>query len=595
MRLRLLISLFLVVWLTLVFRVYFISIKSGSYYEELAQRNTIKSEPILPVRGTIYDRNGEPLAVNKLGFSVSLAPHMSSSRHREELEAAFDVITELLPGVDREKLFKTYMQNDSPYSHDQVEVIPFIPYEEILPHFTHLSLHDRITVQPTTLRYYPHGMVASHVLGYVSKADKRDGQLDSTTRIIGFQGKAGVEKFYNDQLQGELGHRTFQVTAFNKEIDELDRKEPSQNQDLVLSLDIRLQELIDDLFKGKAGAAIVMDARDGAILAAGSFPEYDINKFVTGITRKEWQEMIEDFNHPFLNKISNSLYPPGSVIKPTVALAFLENPFIDRYTNFYCTGAFEFGERDFRCWKQDGHGKVDARMAIRESCDIYFYKGSYKVGIDKIAEKLRTFGYGEKSGLDLPDEFIGTVPDKEWKMQKYGKKWFVGETFITSIGQGSFLVTPIQVARNTALLATGEKVTPHFAMEIRGRKNEPETQEVFSPSDKRNIGLVRQGMKDVTHHPRGTATYHLHTRVETAGKTGTAQVVGIPQGEKKRMKETELEYYQRSHAWLTTYAPADDPKYVVMALVEHGGYGGHAAGPIVSKIYDKMVKLGYLR
>lgn len=591
MKLKFLLVIFFTVWAILIGRIYLISIKSNDRYSDLAQKNTIKSEPLVPVRGMIYDRNGVPLAVNRLGFSISLTEHLSYKSRRDILDYYLDLIVDSFKGLDRRELLDAYLKADSPYYHDYVNVVQFIPYEEMLPQFTKLSQHEDIKIAPTTLRYYPHGLVASHVLGYVAKSNATNG----VEKVIGFEGKSGIESFYNTALQGQLGERIYQVTAKNEEIAEISRAEPSKNQDLYLNIDVRLQELLNKIFNGIEGVAIVMDANDGSILAAGSFPEYDINKFVTGISSQEWKDLINDLHHPFLNKMVNSLYPPGSVIKQTVSLAFMESPFIDENTDFFCSGSYLFGNRNFRCWKTSGHGHTTVRKAIRESCDIFFYKGSYQVGVNEIADKLMDFGFGRKTGVDLPNEFIGIVPNKEWKLKRYGKSWFVGETFITSIGQGSFLATPMQIARNTALIATGKLSEPKFAKRLSGRVIDPVVNDnVFTPSDKKHIGVIRQALADVTSTPYGTAYRYLQVPILVAGKTGTAQVVGMAQEEKTRIKESELEYYKRSHAYMTTYAPFKNPKYVVTVLVEHGGHGGSAAGPIVTEIYNKLMELGYL-
>jgi len=590
MKLRFLLVIFFVVWTVLIGRIYLLSIKSNDLYSDLAQKNTIKNEPLVPVRGIIYDRNGIPLAVNRLGFSISLRPHLSYKNRREALDFYIDLIVSSIKGLDKEALRDEYIKQDSPYNHEYVNIVQFVSYEEMLPQFTKLSQHENIKIAPTTLRHYPYGNTASHVLGYVARSNADSG----VEKIIGFEGKAGIEKYYNSQLQGTPGERVFQVTARNEEIAELSRTEPSSNQDMVLNIDIRLQEYIDKLFNGIEGAVIVMDANNGSLLAAGSFPEYDINKFVTGISSAEWEELIKDLRHPFLNKMINSLYPPGSVIKPTVALAYLESPFVNENTDFFCSGSYIFGNRNFRCWKSTGHGHTDVRKAIRESCDIYFYKGSYQVGINDISQKLIDFGFGQKTEVDLPNEFIGIVPNKEWKLKRYGKSWFIGETFITSIGQGSFLATPMQLARNTALLATGKLSDPRLAYSIGEKVTENVVRDdIFSPSDKKNIDIVRKAMLDVINTPFGTASRYLQVPMLIAGKTGTAQVVGMAQEEKTRIKESEMEYYKRSHAYLTTYAPFSDPKYVVTVLVEHGGHGGSAAGPIATEIYNKMMELGY--
>ncbi len=590
MRIKLLFVLFFVVWIGLLSRVYFLSIKSGSYYESLAKQNMIKKEWIVPIRGEIFDRNGVPLAVNDIGFKIKIAPHM----RRKELDRVLQKICERFAELDPKRLKRRYLKQDSPYNHDYIEVVRFLRYERMLPFFTELSLDDDIKIEPAFKRYYPFRSVASHVIGYVSKTNIKEAKKDKVAKITGIIGKSGIEKFYNDYLEGELGYKKIKVTAFNEELGVLEQKDPDQNRHLYLSLDIALQRYIQSLFEGKAGVAIVMKT-NGEILAAGSFPEYDLNMFVSGISKKQWRELITDLNHPFTNKLVNGLYPPGSTIKMGVALSFLDTKKLTPHTPFYCSGAIELGKRKFRCWKLTGHGEVRLIKAIRESCDVYFYEGSLRVGIDKIAADLRRQGFAKKSGVDLPNEFIGVIPDKEWKMRRYRVPWYRGETVVSAIGQGYVLVTPMQIARYTALLATGKLPTPHFAKSFVDRDYEPHYEDVLTPIQKSNLPFIRKGMYEVCNHPKGTASYHIRCKVVIAGKTGTAQIVGIPQDEKRRMKEEELAYYMRSHAWLATYAPYDNPRYIVTVLVEHGGHGGSAAGPIVSKIYDKMIELGYFK
>lgn len=597
MRLRFIGAVFVVIFLVLIGRIYYLSVQKGTFYEYLAQRNTIKTEALLPVRGTIYDRNGHPLAVNRLGFSISITAHLSHTKVTKKLDEILEFILSINPDLeDFEILKERYKKSDSFYSHDPVEIIPFVSYENILPFFTKLEQNRDVIIAPTTLRHYPTGKVTSHILGYVSKTDRKNKSIDPVSQTIGFYGRAGVERFYNSALQGELGKRTYKVSAYNKEIEEIERIEPSQHQDMVLHLDIRLQQFVHELFEneGRSGVVAVMDLETGGLITAVSYPEFDNNKFVTGISSAEWKEMIEDFNHPFINKMVNSLYPPGSVVKPSVALAFMESGQMNPSTEFYCSGASSFGGRDFRCWKKGGHGDVNLRKAIRESCDVYFYRGGHLVGIDAIANKLLSHGYGSRTGVDLPNEFMGTVPTPEWKMGRYNKPWFTGETLITAIGQGAFLSTPLQVLTNTALIATGELIEPRVVMSVRNEEVAASKREALSASDKYHIDAIRQAMIDVTTANHGTARWaFVRSPVEVAGKTGTAQVISIPQEEKERMSETELEYRMRSHAWFTGFAPAKEPKYAFVVLLEHGMSGGGIAAPFSAKIINKMNNLGY--
>ncbi|MDR2639740.1 MAG: penicillin-binding protein 2, partial [Helicobacteraceae bacterium] len=595
MRLRILSALIIVASLTLIGRVFYLTILRGEHYGLLALRNTLKVEPLPPVRGAIFDRNGAPLAVNRLGFSVSLSPHLDRKEGRQ-LDQALDYLLSIISdGVEtKESLRARYIKTDNAYSHEPVELTPFVPYETMLPFFTRLSLNDKIHIAPATLRHYPNGSVASHILGYVSRADRSADNIDPISKIIGYHGRDGLELFYNKELQGDLGSRSYQVTALNREIEEISRVEPSQMQDMTLFLDIRLQRFIHDLYtkEGRSGAVLIMDLETGGIIAAGSYPEYDNEKFITGISAAEWQEMINDFRHPFVNKLVNSLYPPGSIVKPSVALSFLESGKVSLDTEFNCAGSFALADRNYRCWRAWGHGDIRMRRAIAESCDVYFYKGSLVAGIDAISQKLLKQGFGAKSGVDLPNEYIGVVPSRERKLDKYKQTWLHGDTVNTSIGQGEFLITPMQALENIALIATGKLITPRFVDSVRGAKTQYSAKEAFSQSDLTYIDEIRGGMFDGANLPHGTSVRAVGALpFKIAGKTGTAQVTGIPQDERKRMSETELEFNMRSHAWYIGYAPYDKPRYAFITLVEHGMSGGGVAAPITARILRKMNEL----
>ncbi|WP_457595005.1 penicillin-binding protein 2 [Hydrogenimonas sp.] len=597
MKIRLVIAFFILVWGVLLVRIYQLTIKSNTYYETLATQNIIKKEWILPVRGEILDRAGKPIAINEIGFKILIDAHLSSKKRTPLLKRAISEIERRFPDLNATKLEKRYRRLDSPYRHEPIVVVRFLPYEKVLVHYTALSRKAHISIRPTTKRHYPYGPMTAHVVGFVGKANEKDMREDEVVKLTMTTGKSGLEKYYNRFLEGKPGYKKVKVSAFNKQIGVVETVPPEEERDLRLNIDMRLQAFISDLFgkQHKSGAVIVM-RKDGAILSAGSFPAFNPNDFVSGISRKEWKKLIEDLEHPFTNKLIHGLYPPGSVIKPGVALAFVDSKRVSPYTKFYCNGAIELGKHRFRCWKSAGHEETDMIKAIRESCDVYFYKGSLLVGIDKLAQELRKMGLGEKSGIDLPNEFIGAVPDKVWKMTKYGQPWYMGETLNASIGQGYLLVTPMQIARFTALMATGKLPTPYIAASLGGTPVKPKIEDVLTLREKRVLPLVQRAMYEVCNHPKGTAYEALKgTKVRVAGKTGTAQVIGIPQEEKKRMKEAELAYYHRSHAWLTTYAPYRKPEYIVTILVEHGGHGGSAAGPIAKEIYNWLVDHGYIK
>lgn len=585
-RLNIIYAIIIIIAITLLSRVYFLSIKSNTYYEELSKNNYIKRVYKVPIRGIIEDRNGEPLALNKIGFSILVKPHLRKLKDQEQLESIIDIVVKHFPQYSKEKLLKEYKANDSAYNHEFIEIIDFISYEEFFSKYTIFASNEDFKIEPSLKRFYPYNTTAAHIIGYVGKASKLEVLNNDLAVHSGIVGKNGLERYYNTKLQGEIGYKDIKVNALNEEIEVLEEKDASSDNNIKISLDIKLQQYLQELFIDKSGSIVVMDATNGEVLAAASFPEYDSNIFVGGISQDDWNIMKNDFNHPFTNKVINGLYPPGSVIKMGVALSFLENGINENFT-VNCTGSLPIGNRNFRCWKTTGHGVMNFRSAIAESCDDFFYKGSLRVGINKISNTLEKLGFGQLTGIDQVNEFMGTNPNKEWKEKRFNKPWYVGETVITSIGQGNMLTTPLQIARYTAYIATGKLPKPHLY-----KANYEEPKNVDIPE--KYLDIMRKGMYDVSYAEKGTARRYITTKVPIASKTGTAQVISIPQSEKVRMKESELEYYQRSHAWITTYGPFKNPKYVVTVVQEHGGGGGSATGGVASKIFDKLYDLGYI-
>lgn len=601
MRMRLVVGFMLLFFIFLLSRVYYLSIKSNVYYEELAKQNAIKTEFLPPVRGQITDRNGTLLAINDLGFSISIKPYLSIKKSNKGiLDKELSELTNLFPDLNASKLAEIYKRNDSYYNQDFIKVVDFIPYDEIIPHYSELNLNKTIKIDPVVKRKYPFGKLASHIIGYVGKANLQDVQENEIAKLSNYTGKSGIERYYNDILQGEKGTRVYKVNALNQEVEQLSYT-PAMSNDIELTIDIELQSYLTSLFEGNAGAAIIMNVNDGSILAAGSFPEYDLNPFVTGISFKDWDELSNSLDHPFTNKLINGYYPPGSVVKMGVGLSFLNSKNISPSTQYVCNGSIELGGRFFRCWNRSGHGPVDLKHAIKYSCDVYFYNGSLQVGIDQISETLSRIGFGAKTGVDLPSEFVGTLPSKEWKMQRYRQSWFQGDTLNTAIGQGNFLATPMQIARYTAQIAKGGEVIPHFLKSIENNNTTIENQmdenkkEIFTLFEKSQLPYIRDAMYAVANEQGGTSYRYLHNLdVKVAAKTGTAQVVGFSQTDKNRVDEKQFEYYTRSHAWLTSYAPYSKPKYVVTVLLEHGGRN-ITSGATVAKIYQKMIDLGYFK
>jgi penicillin-binding protein 2 len=379
-------------------------------------------------------------------------------------------------------------------------------------------------------RYYPYKKIATHLIGHV------------TVKNGVYQGVIGVENEYNDALQS--------------------------SKTVKLSIDIELQKYISSLFIGLSGSAIVMDV-NGEILSIGSYPEYDANIFTNGISKKRWQELKLDIKKPFINKNINALYPPGLTIAPALALHYISSDKLEKDFHVNCTSSFIVGNHNFRCIAK--HGTTNALKAIREGCSDYFYKGAIKLGISDISQTLKRYGLGTQTNIDLPNEFYGLVPSKEWKKEKYNKPWYMGETLNTSIGQGYLLVTPLQMTQLTALMATGKSPTPHIIQKKATLKN------VLNTTELNNLHIIQKAMYEVCNHPKGKLTPHISSKIKIAAQQGFSQVV---QG--------------RSHSWIVSYAPYKEAKYVVTVLIEHDKSSGVDGAKIVSKIYDKLMTLNYI-
>jgi penicillin-binding protein 2 len=593
MRYKIIITIFLLFWGIMIARLYHVSIKSNFYYEELAKDNIERKRFIKPVRGEISDINGNLLAMNQIGFSISIMPHLREKDHT--LDSIVDTLVKTFPDLNKTVMMKVYKKHNSPYNHKFIKVVDFIHYPDMMGAYPKLSLYDEIKIEAETKRYYPYGKYGAHIVGYTGRSNKKENEKDPVVAEVGKVGKSGLERYYNSVLEGELGYEISKVTATNKAIEVLEKKPPKDNKNLQLNIDINLQKMIYERFGNATGVAVVMRT-NGEILSAVSYPSYDPNLFVGGISSKDWKALQEDLAHPFTNKFIHGTYPPGSAIKMGMALAFEKAQPNILAASEHCAGFITLGssKHKFRCWSRWGHGTVGVRRAIRESCDVYFYNKSLKVGINAMAKHLRSFGLGVKTGIDLPREYAGVIPDKQWKMKRYKQPWYKGETVISAIGQGYDLVSPLQVARYTALIATARLVTPRVVKIVDGNR----TARKIIPMKFNSYYLneIRKGMYDVCNIKGGTAFRTMNKLpILVAGKTGTSQVTSIPQSTKKRLKEEELAYFHRSHAWITTYAPFNDPEFIVTVLVEHGGHGGSTAGPIAADIYKWLYQNRYFK
>jgi penicillin-binding protein 2 len=598
MRYKFLIVVFLAFWAVMIIRLYHVSIKSNFYYEGLAKENVERKEYIKPVRGEITDINGNLLAMNQIGFSISIMPHLkytpSKNGSETKLEKIVESLVEVFPELNATLMKKVYKKQSSAYNHKYIKVVDFIPYSEMMKAYPKVSLHDEVKIEAETKRYYPYGNLSAHIVGYTGRSNKKENEKNDVIDKVGKIGKSGLERYYNDVLQGDLGYVIDKVTATNRAVELIERVEPQDNKNLTLNIDIDLQKMIHEYFGKTTGVAVVMRT-NGEVLAAVSYPSYDPNLFVGGISTKNWRALQEDVNHPFTNKIIHGTYPPGSGIKMGMALAFEKAKPGILAKSEHCSGYITIGNSShrFRCWKHSGHGNMKVRNAIMHSCDVFFYKKSLKVGIDAMSKYLHEFGLGIKTGVDMPREYNGVIPSKAWKRKRFNKPWYLGETVIAAIGQGYDLVTPLQVARYTALMATGNLVTPKIARVVDGNRTE---NEIIPVKFDEYIYEIRKGMYDVCNTPGGTGYRVMHDLpIVVAGKTGTSQVTSIPQGVSKRLKESQLAYFHRSHAWFTSYAPYKDPQFVVTILVEHGGHGGSASAPLAAEIYKWLYKKGYFK
>lgn len=583
-----------IIFLVILIRLYYIAILKHDYFSNIALNNIIRVEMQIPARGQILDRNNKPLAVNNLGYSIALNPYLGRKKNLHILESEIAKITEQFPEFDSEELKDIYLSQHSAYNHNYITIIKFISYKDMLKSYTMLTQSDNIKISNATKRFYPNETIASHIIGYIGAANQQEIYDNEMAKYTGLVGKTGIERYYNDFLQGNLGFIKAKVDVLNRNVEVLDKVDANKRNDMNLTIDIDLQKHLDSEFEKKAGAVIVMDAYNGEILAAGSYPEYNLNNFVDGMSSEQWSEIRDSPATPLLNKLINGTYPPGSVIKMGLGIAFLEYGDIDEYTVIETPPFIEIGGVKFRDWSSK-HSSADLIKAIKRSVDVYFYRLSYKIGIENMAKTLKTMGFGEKSGIDLTGESRGILPTPYWKLGTRGEPWRIGDTINASIGQGLFLATPIQVARYTALLATGYLPTPRFAKKMGDEEVLADVKDVLNDFQKSKLPAVRLGMYQVCNAADGTAyNATLSAKTTLACKTGTAQVVGIPKDILQRIPEKEMEYYHRSHAWITAYFPYKNPKFVATVLVEHGGGGSSNAGPILASIANKMKELGYV-
>ncbi|WP_419781964.1 penicillin-binding protein 2 [Maridesulfovibrio sp.] len=572
-------GLILLLFCIFALRFWFLQIHKGEYFSEQARNNQLRQDNLYAPRGLIRDRNGNLLAVNEPAYALGIVREDS-----KDLDATLKTVSEWT-GVDLakiKKVFKKLRRRVKPF--EPLILVPNLTFEQVAIIEAN-SLHWpglEIVVRPR--RKYLQGPLLSHVLGYVSEVDEEELETDSDLAVGDYVGKQGLESVLEKRFRGIKGRRQNEVDATGRRLKERILTPPVAGEDIDLSIDLDLQELGGKLLEGKAGAIVVMNPDNGQILAFVSAPSYDNNSFTDGLSQKEWVALRDDPRTPLQNRVIQSVYPPGSVFKMTIAGAGLHYGVVKPEDTVFCPGHMQLGKYVFRCWRKGGHGKTDLEKSLVESCDVYYYKLGKKLGVDRMSEFAFAAGYGKPTGISLPHEKAGLIPTRQWKRKRFGEIWHPGENLNFSIGQGYTLVTPLQVARSISSLVNGGRLLRPQLL-----AGEPAEEQGLIPLTDAQRELIRDAMIATVDKPRGTARRLRMKGVVVGGKTGTAQVVKLTD-ELKKMKDEDIPYKYRDHAWMASFAEKGTKRYVVVCMVEHGLHGSSGAGPIVKAIYDHIFK-----
>lgn len=570
----------------LVGRMRFMQVDQGDKYRLLAEENRINIRLIPPSRGQIHDRNGVLIAGNEQNYRIVMV--------REDADDPELVLRRLskivwLGEEDIAAALKE-MKRRSPFV--PVTVVDRASWEDVAEVAVNTPALPGVTPEVGLSRIYPQQGDFAHIIGYVGPVSDYDlsklEDPDPLLQIPRFQiGKSGVEAKMEQNLRGSAGSRQVEVNALGRVMRELTREEGISGDDVQLTIDANLQSYVQARLAGESAAAVVMDTETGDILALGSAPTFDANKFVHGISSSDYKALLEDPYRPLAAKPAQGTYPPGSTFKMVTALAALEDGAIDVNETVTCWGKVKVYNRNFHCWKRAGHGKVDLDKSLEQSCDIYYYEIAQRVGIEKIAAMARRLGLGVKHDLPLSAVAQGLMPTKAWKRENRGAEWVVGDSLNAGIGQGFVLASPLQLAVMAARIATGRVVEPRLVHAINGVEQPIAKQESLGISSS-SIEAVRKGMYNVVNARRGTAGRSKITGDDyrMAGKTGTSQVRNITKAERARgvTRNEDLPWGRRDHALFVCYAPTDAPRYAVSVVVEHGGGGSKAAAPIARDV-----------
>lgn len=558
------------------------------HFDSLSNRNRVDIEPLPPQRGLIYDRNGVVLAENIPTFSLEMVPEKV-----EDVAATIEALTSLLALTEEDVAeFEERLKRHRRF--EQVVIRQRLTEREVARFSANRHRFPGVDIEGRLIRYYPQGSLFAHAVGYVGRINERELQIIDPQNYKGTLqiGKTGVEKEYEDTLHGKVGYRQVETNVQGRIVRELMSVPSHSGDDLFLNLDINLQRVASTSLTEYNGSIVAMDPRTGGVLALVSKPDFDPNLFVSGISSKDYAGLRDSIDRPLFDRALRGRYPPGSTLKPFVALAGLELGVVTEHAKTYCPGWYTLPGHDhrYRCWKNHGHGMMDMNDAVSQSCDVYFYDLAHTLGIDRLHQFLDLFGFGHQTGIDIPSESSGLSPSREWKRASRNQAWFPGETLISGIGQGFNQTTPLQLAHATATLAMRGVTQPPRVVRARRQAGSSEMQlrggnsAISLPmQDSQHWEAVVDSMVEVVHGARGTAR-HVGEKMpfNIAGKTGTAQVFGIAQDEKYDAETLEKKLHD--HALFIAFAPADNPEFVVAVVVENGGSGSKTAAPIARKM-----------
>jgi len=570
-----------VMFFLLLSRLWYLQVIDTDNLLDQSESNRLRFVPVAAPRGAILDRNGKVLVSNTPSFSVAVIP--KDVKDREQLVGNLSRYLKLDPkdieekwdkGQGRAKYYPLVVA--SGISRDQMEFL-----EE-----NRLALSG-VNIEMKPVRAYPNGQLASHLLGYLGEIseDELGAERYKEYNAGDYTGKSGIEKSWESFLHGTDGGRQIEVDARGRFLRTVDETNSNVGNTVVLTIDLALQKVAEEAFGDKAGAAVVMDVNTGEVLAFASNPGFDPALFTGRLPPDKWKEYLEDPRHPLENKALKGMYPPGSTFKIITALAGLEEGLVDAHTGIECPGYYKFGNSTFKCWDKKGHGHVELKKALRESCDVYFYKLAERLGVNRIAKYAKLFGLGAPLGIGLDNEKGGVIPNEEWKLKRYGKKWYQGETLSVGIGQGYVLMTPVQLASMIATVANeGTVYQPHLVKRIidsdgKVLKEFPPQVNSRTGIKPENYHLVKDGLFAVVNEPHGTGAMARLSEVKVAGKTGSAQVV------KLRDSKGQVPYQFRDHALFVAFAPYEKPEIAIAVIVEHAEHGGSAAAPIAGKLF----------